>query len=133
MAYPTSFKEGNQAAKKNPKIVIRKFFEMLELSKNDNDVLCFQDACKKINWRQSKVEYWVKKIPVFEMLKKDIQANIISRINKGALEGDYQPTASIWRQKQLGETESTNIDHTTKGNEINQTPVFVFKNLNETE
>ena len=25
------------------------------------------------------------------------------------------------------------IDHTTKGNEINQSPTFVFKNLNETE
>lgn len=29
--------------------------------------------------------------------------------------------------------EKLDIDHTTKGNEINQTPVFVFKNLNETE
>ena len=48
MAYPTSFKEGNQAAKKNPKIVIRKFFEMLELSKTDSEVLCFQDAVKRL-------------------------------------------------------------------------------------
>ena len=29
--------------------------------------------------------------------------------------------------------EKLDIDHTTKGNEINQTPTFVFKNLNETE
>ena len=114
----TSFKEGNKVAQKSPKVVLRKFNEMLENAQNDNDILCFQDACYSIGWRDSKVDYWVNKSAVFEKLKKDIQSAIIRRINKGALTGGYNPTASIWREKQLGETDSQNIDHTSKGEKI---------------
>lgn len=95
--------------KKHPSVVLRKFSLMIENTKTDDSVLCWQDACHSIGWRCSKVEYWVNKIPIFENLKKDIQNIIISRVNKGALKGDYQPTASIWRMKQLGELDEKNI------------------------
>ena len=102
----TRFKEGNKAAQKNPKVVIRKFREMLENAKNNEDVLSFQDACASINWRDSKCNYWASKLPVFATLKKDIQDTIVRRINKKTLKGDYNPTASIWRMKQLGEKDT---------------------------
>lgn len=124
MAYNTSFKNGNKAAKKNPRQVVIKFFEMLEYAKKDDDVLCFQDACAKINWRDSKVDYWVKKNPVFELLKKDVQNAIIRRINKGALTNKFNSTASIWREKQLGEKDSQNIEHSGG---IKTTPAIIFK------
>jgi len=117
----TSFKEGNQVAVKPPKVVIRKFIEMLENAQNDSSVLCYEDACHSIKWRDSKCNYWSDKLPVFATLKKDIQSTIRRRINNGALTGGYNPTASIWRMKQLGETDLQNIDHTTKGKEIQST------------
>lgn len=102
----TQFKKGNKAAVKSPKIVIRKFKEMLENAKTDRNILCFQDACLSIGWRSSKVDYWVNKISVFENIKKDIQDIITSRINKAALNGDFNPATSIWRMKQLGEKDT---------------------------
>ena len=59
--------------KKCPKVVARKFLQMEKNASVDEDILCFEDACKSIGWRGSKVDYWVKKIPIFENLKKDIQ------------------------------------------------------------
>ncbi len=96
--------------KKNPAVVIRKFYEMLENARSDKKILSFQDACSSINWRDSKVNYWAKKIPIFATLKTDIQNSIVARINKEALEGEYNPTASIWRMKQLGEKDTTEVN-----------------------
>lgn len=110
--------------KKHPNVVLRKFSEIVKNAKADEEILCFQDACLSIGWRSSKVEYWAKKIPIFENLKKDVQDIIISRINKGALKSDYNATASIWRMKQLGEkdkieTENKNT-HEFKGDPFAQ-------------
>jgi hypothetical protein len=48
----------------------------------------------------------IDKFPVFESIKKDIADIIIARINKNALKGDFNPAASIWRMKQLGEKDT---------------------------
>lgn len=95
---------------KHPGVVLRKFSEIIKNAKQSEDILCFQDACLSIGWRSSKVEYWTKKIPVFENLKKDIQDIIISRINKNALNNKFNATASIWRMKQLGEKDKQEIE-----------------------
>ena len=122
----TQFKKGNKAAVKCPKVVIRKFQEMIENAKTDNSILCFQDACMSIEWRCSKVNYWCSQITVFASLKKDIQDIIISRINKNSLDGTFNPTASIWRMKMLGETDSSTINHQNDGGKF-ETPRVVFK------
>lgn len=111
----TSFKPGNKMAQKSPKIVVRKFNQMLENAKNDDEILCFQDACMSVGWRSSKVAYWTAKLPVFENLKKEISAIITARINKNALRGDFNATASIWRMKMLGESEVNTINHQNNG------------------
>jgi hypothetical protein len=98
---------------KHPNVVFRKFAKMIQNTKDDENILCFQDACISIDWRSSKVEYWCKKIPVFKNLKKDIQDIIISRINKNALKNKFNATASIWRMKQLGEKDK--IEHERSG------------------
>ena len=113
----TSFKMGNKAAQKSPKVVIKKFNEMLDLAKNDPTILCYQDALQAIGWRNSKAEYWINKLPVFVNLKKDIQNTIVSRINKNALNGTYNAAASIWRMKQLGETD---VQHQNIKSDIKQ-------------
>jgi len=39
-------------------------------------------------------------------------------VNKGAITNEMNPTASIWRMKQLGEKDQQYQDHTTKGEAI---------------
>lgn len=96
---------------KHPNVVFRKFSEMIFNTKNNDDILCWQDACASIDWRDSKVNYWCNKIPVFANLKNDIQNIIISRINKNALNNKFNSTASIWRMKQLGEKDKQEIEN----------------------
>jgi hypothetical protein len=38
-----------------------------------------------------------------QYFKEDIKRLLTARINKGALQGNYNVTAAIWRMKQLGE------------------------------
>lgn len=118
---------------KSPRVVLRKFREMLFNAENDDDILCFEDACHSIGWRGSKVDYWIKKIPIFENLKKDIQKQIIRRINKKSLKGDFVPSPAIWRMKQLGEIEIKEVkqDLTTQGEKINQKMEIIFKDFSE--
>lgn len=115
------FETGNKIACKSPNIVYRKLRQMYINSCEDDDILSFQDACFSINWRPSKIAYWTSKLHVFELFKKDIQDAIISRINKQALTGNFNPTASIWRMKQLGEkdeqTQNLNSRNTIIWNE----------------
>lgn len=97
--------------KKNPRIVLRKFLEMLENAKVDDEILSFQDACASIKWRDSKVNYWCTQIAIFATLKTDIQNTIIRRVNKNALKNEFNATSAIWRQKQLGEIEKQEVDN----------------------
>ena len=119
------FEIGNKAAKKEPKVVYRKFMEMYKNACDNNTILSYEDACYSIGWRDSKCNYWSDKLPVFATLKSDIQAAIRRRINKGALNGDFNPTASIWRQKQLGERDEKYLDHTSKGDKL-EPPKITF-------
>ena len=109
---------------KNPKVVMRKVMEMYENAKKDPKIRCFHDACQSIGWRDSKVDYWIKKIPIFETLKKDIQKAIVSRINNGGLDGNFQPAMSIWRMKQLGEVDSKEINQNVNDQRKNLNDIF---------
>ena len=64
----------------------------------------------------------VNRFAVLEDYKKAINDRVISRINQEALKGDYNPTAGIWRMKQLGEKDTQHQDHTTKGESLNVSP-----------
>lgn len=123
----TQFKIGNKAAKKNPRIIIRKMLEMLEKANSDNTILCFQDACYAANVRNTKIDYWAEKNAVFGKLKKEIQNSIIRRINSNALKGEraggYAGTASIWRMKQLGEKDQLANTDTKVNLTVNNSPI----------
>lgn len=121
----TSFKEGNKAAVKSPKPILRKMNEMLENSIAKEDILCMYDACRSVKIRQTKIHYWCDRIPVLENIKKEIQQVITARVNKKALNGDFNPTASIWRMKQNGETDQQSINHQNNGGTFNP-PIIKF-------
>lgn len=121
------FEIGNKAALKWTEEEVRALFErMLLNARNNDDILCIQDAIMSVDLYMSSVNYLVEKFPVFESLKADINNVIISRINKGALTGQFNPTASIWRMKQSGEKDSSDINHQNNGGKFEQ-PRIVFK------
>lgn len=121
------FEIGNKAAEKWNEVEVRKIFiQMLENACKDEQILCLQDAIRSVGLYMSSINYLIDKFPVFESLKSDINNVIISRINKGALTGGFNPTAAIWRMKQSGETDQQQINHQNNGGKF-ETPRIVFK------
>lgn len=123
----TRFKIGNKEAEKWTFEEVEKLFEqMYELALSDPTILCFQGACLAVNYRSSHVDYFIKKFPVFENTKKDIQNVIIDRVNKGALLGDLVSTPAIFRMKQLGEVDESTTNMKNNGGSFDA-PTVVFK------
>jgi hypothetical protein len=115
------FEKGNRAAEKWTLSEATDAFEwMMNNAMDDSDVLCVQDAYLAYPMRGSVFHYLIDKFPVLEKFKRDIQDVIISRINRNALRNEFNPTASIWRQKQLGEKDTqyqkveATVDNVTK-------------------
>ena len=120
------FEIGNKAALKWTEDEARSIFEkMLHNTKHNDDILCIQDAIMSVDLYRSSVDYLLDKFPVFRKIKEDINDAIISRINKGALTGQFNPTASIWRMKQSGERDTSEINHHNNGGKFEQ-PRIVF-------
>ncbi len=125
------FEIGNKAAVKWDEDTVRDIFnKMIENTKYDDKILCIQDAIMSVDLYPSSVNYLIDKFPVFESLKSDINNIIIARINRGALTGGFNPTASIWRMKQSGERDSSDINHQNNGGNF-EAPRIVFKKSHE--
>ena len=111
----TSFDVGNKAAEKWTLIEAEnKFIEIRANAEINTEVLCLQDAYLKIGMYGSTFHYLIEKFPVLEIYKKDITDIVVSRINKNALQNKFNATASIWRMKQLGETDKSEIKQEIK-------------------
>ena len=107
-SFTSESEKGNKAAEKwTESEAVNQFAEMYKNAQTDKDVLCLQDVYLKYEMRSSTFDYLINKFPVLEAFKKDMQNAITSRINRGAILGEFQQTASIWRMKQLGETDKT--------------------------
>lgn len=121
-AEETRFKIGNKAAEKWTEEEVEKvMFQMLENARKNEDILSLQDAILSVELYSSSLNYLVNKYPVFENIKSDVQDVIISRINKGGLKGDFNPTVVVWRSKQLGEKDT---QYQNVKSEVNQTNVI---------
>lgn len=109
------FEEGNKAAEKwTEDDALKAFNEMLEFTMNTIDVLSVQQAYIDYGMHSATYYYLQEKFPVLESIKKGINDVIIARVNNGALNNDYQATASIWRMKQLGEIDSKEVKSDNK-------------------
>ena len=121
------FEIGNKAALKWTEDEAREvFIKMMNNAKDDEDILCMQDAIMSVDLYPSSVTYLMEKFPVFATLKADINSIVISRINRGALKGTFSAAPAIWRMKQSGETDEQKINHQNDGGKFEQ-PRIVFK------
>jgi len=100
-SYPNQ--KGN---KKSPAVIMRILQEIRSIAEFDKTITSWQGACLKSGFRVGKMDYWANKIPVFGALKKEVQQILIARLDYLALTGTFNVTASIWRQKQLGERDT---------------------------
>ena len=101
--------KGNKYTQKyNEDEAIEVFLSMLEYSKTD-ECLCIQDAVLNAEMPISTFYNLIEKHKVLEDIKRDIDAAIISKVNRGGLKGDFNPTSAIWRMKQLGEKDKTEV------------------------
>ena len=106
------------------------FIQMLEFSKTD-ECLCIQDAFLHVELPSSTFYDLVSKYKVLENIKRDIMANIISRVNRSGLRGEFNPTASIWRMKQLGEKDKTEVQNTNVDVPLTKDEIESYKKKNK--
>ena len=106
--------QGNtNAVKWSDDDLIKSLNKSLQSAINDADVLCYYDAIQKGDIPYRTIEFFLNKDQevVLQSIKKEIMAAIASRINKGALTGGFVPAPAIWRMKQLGESDKSEIKH----------------------
>lgn len=106
-------KGNNYASEWTLENALPRFEDALLRSEND-DCLCMQDAVKSSLIPPTTFYYLAENQEVLKSIKEQINANIIIRINKLALDRISPAPASpaIWRMKQLGERDEQHINTT---------------------
>lgn len=94
------------------------FENMIEEAKKGR-YLSIQEAVMLCPYSRQGFYYLCEKFEELDNIKKELNDIIIANVNRKALEGDYNPTASIWRMKQLGEIDSKEVKNTN----IEMTPL----------
>lgn len=123
----TRFKIGNKAGEVWSREDVETIMDdMRKNASEDDTILCLQDAIRSVNLYSSGLNYLLGRFPEFEIIKKDIQDIIIGRVNSKALNGFFNAAASIWRMKQCGERDESQINHQNDGGKFD-TPRIVFK------
>lgn len=115
--------KGNKYAQEwSEEAAIIAFIEILEYAETREDCLSLQKAVKSSNMPWSTYRHLADNQDVLARIKEDTHAAIIIRINDGTLKGDFQPTAGIWRMKQLGEKDSKELDHKSSDGSMSTKP-----------
>jgi hypothetical protein len=94
------------------------FIKGLEYAEKNNSCLCLEDAIHHTSIPYSTYDYLANKYDVLGRIKKDTMVEVKRRINKGSLEGDYNPASGIWRMKQLGDTDKQEIKQEVTSNQL---------------
>ena len=91
-----------------------RFEDALKYAEEDSSCLCVQDAILQTGIPSRTFYQLAKDHDVLQIIKEDIHALIISRVNRFALDKitPVSATAAIWRMKQLGERDEQHINQT---------------------
>ena len=95
------------------------FIKALEYAETNPKCLSVQAAEMFVKIPHSTFNNLTKQFNVLNDIKEDINRAVIVRVNNGTLDGTYNPTAGIWRMKQLGEKDIVGHDLSTSGISIN--------------
>ena len=110
--------EGN---KYNEKYTLEKekpiFEDIIERAKK-GEFLSIQEAVMNAPYTRQIFYYLCDRFEDLDSIKEELNDVIVAIVNRNALEGTYNATASIWRMKQLGERDEKHQDITTNGSSI---------------
>lgn len=101
-------------------------FEDLLKKTEEGEFLCIQEIIMKSPYPKKSFYYLCEKFQDLHNLKEEMNDAIIVEINRGSLNNKYNSTASIWRQKQLGERDQQHQDITTNGNDVQEKTIIRF-------
>lgn len=110
-------KGNNYASEWTVENALPRFKDALKYAEENENCLCLQDAIKETLIPISTFKYLVENQKVLALIKEDIMAAIIRRINRNALNGTFKETSSIFRMKQLGERDEQTVHNVNTQNE----------------
>ena len=113
MKNETSFDIGNKAAEKWTFEDAKEAINKVRQAALDG-ARSIQGAILDAGLYSSGFDYLLEKYPDLGSYKKDIQNIIIHTINTKGLEGEFNPAMSIWRMKQLGEKDKSEVVQTKR-------------------
>ena len=118
----TRFKIGNKDSEKWTEEEANSVFKEILERAVDNEYYSIQETILESRdlIPYSTFFYLINKFPDLDNYKKELNAIVISRVNKGAITNELNSTACIWRMKQLGETDRTEVRQTV----ITEQPLF---------
>lgn len=87
------------------------FEDLVNRAKN-GEFLSIQEAVMHSPYERGIFYYLCDRFKDLDNIKRELNDIIIAIINRKALESEYNPTASIWRMKQLGEVDSREVTQT---------------------
>lgn len=91
-----------------------RFEDALKYATEDDDCLCMQDAVAQTGIPITTFYYLVENHKVLKSIKDDIAAQIVRRVNKGAIRDQMAASPAIWRMKQLGERDQQYLEQKTE-------------------
>lgn len=89
-------------------------FEGLAQECIDGNYLCIQECQMHSGMPPSTFYDVAKKHPELEDAKRQMNDAIIVNVNRMGLESKFNPTMAIWRMKNLGEKDKSEVDITHK-------------------
>lgn len=108
----TQAKPGNKLAEKFSEQEAVELFESLIVKAIDNDYYSIYEVLiENRDWiPRSTFYYLIKKYPVLDSKKKELDTVIMARCNRGAILKDLSTPMAIWRLKQFGEVDKSTIE-----------------------
>ena len=105
---------GNKLAEKYTLDDVLPVFEEIIEEAKKGKYLSIQEAVMLCPYSRQGFYYLCDKFAVLDTLKKELNDIIIAVVNRRGLEGEYNATSAIWRMKQLGERDKTEVQQTVQ-------------------
>lgn len=81
----------------------------------DPDALCVQDLFIHMGISRKYFYKLIERYPEYEEMHDKMKDALIAKVNRGAIKGDYSSTPCIWRMKQLGEKDTSEVHQHVTG------------------
>lgn len=114
--------KGSANNQKYNKEEVLAIFEELAQACIDGKYLSIQECQMNSGMRPRSFYVYAEKYPELEDLKRQMNDGIIANVNRMGLEGKFNPTAAIWRMKNLGESDRSEVDV-----KVQEQPLFKLK------